>query len=95
MNKDEIINKLRALVNHLPLMSSETQLYTIGKANEMLDKHFAEGGKFIPVSIVDWKPPNKKLQTDACIRIEQCCLKNENGGCYHDCKFRKQRTAEL
>jgi hypothetical protein len=84
MNKDEIINRLRALVNHLPLMSFENQRYAIGKANEMLDKHFAKGGKFIPVSIVDWKPPNKKLQSDGlyqcpynkttkCLMTHQCC----------------------
>ena len=52
MDKDQIINKLRVLVNLLPLMGSSQQEFAIGKANKMLDEYFAGDGKFIATDIV-------------------------------------------
>ena len=77
----EIINRLRVLVNHLPFMNAENQNFMIGKANLMLDEHFAGNGKFLETDLTDWQPPNKKLKMDATLCDGRICDFFINGDC--------------
>ena len=61
MHKDVVINKLRVLMNHLPLMNPAKAEFAVGKANAMLDKHFEECGGFIKTDIEEFMEPRCKV----------------------------------
>lgn len=81
MDSDILINKLRVIINHLPLMSDKRQVIAIGSANCMLDAYFLSGGKFIKTRADECMPPNQVNAPDKLVipalertmtRIEEC-----------------------